>query len=131
LRPPGIPKLTDEGKFDFHAARTAYITFLLESGATVKEAQTLARHSTPTLTMNTYARTRDSRLIEVTEAIGKMLDFSKDYALFMHQEEEGGGAKENNVFEIKDLAHAQGDGGGGSRTRVRRCLESGIYARSP
>ncbi len=36
----------------------------------MKEAQTLGRHSTPVLTMNTYARTQADRLSELTEAIG-------------------------------------------------------------
>jgi integrase len=68
-----IPKWTPQGKIDFHACRVAYVTFVIESGATVKEAQALARHSTPNLTMNTYARTSQKRLCEVTEAVGKIL----------------------------------------------------------
>jgi integrase len=75
LRQVGIPKVTDEGKLDFHALRTTYITFLLESDANVKEAMVLARHSTPDLTLNTYARTREKRLSEITETVaGKILD---------------------------------------------------------
>ncbi len=41
---------------DFHALRATYITALVRGGASVKVAQTLARHSTPVLTMNTYTR---------------------------------------------------------------------------
>ena len=51
LKTAGIPKWGPGGKVDFHALRTAYVTFLLETDARVKEAQALARHSTPTLTM--------------------------------------------------------------------------------
>jgi hypothetical protein len=51
------------------------ITYILEAGATVKEAQVLARHSTPLLTMNTYARTRDSRLTDLTEKVAERLFF--------------------------------------------------------
>jgi len=40
---------------DFHAQRHTYITRLVQSGASVKVAQELARHSTPTLTLNHYS----------------------------------------------------------------------------
>jgi integrase len=41
---------------DFHALRATFITMLVRSGASVKEAQELARHSDPKLTMNIYTR---------------------------------------------------------------------------
>ena len=71
----GIPKVTSAGKLDFHACRVAFITYVLEAGATVKEAQVLARHSTPLLTMNTYARAKDSRLTDLTEKVAERLLF--------------------------------------------------------
>ena len=40
---------------DFHAQRHSYITALDMSNAPVKVVQTLARHSTPTLTLGVYA----------------------------------------------------------------------------
>ncbi|MCL2646001.1 MAG: tyrosine-type recombinase/integrase [Phycisphaerales bacterium] len=40
---------------DFHSLRHTYITRLVQSGASVKVAQELARHSTPTLTLGRYA----------------------------------------------------------------------------
>jgi hypothetical protein len=46
---------------------------VIEVGATVKEAQTLLRHSTPHLTMNAYARARDDRLAEVAERVGAVV----------------------------------------------------------
>jgi hypothetical protein len=39
---------------DFHALRSTYITMLVKGGATMKEAQDLARHSDPKLTLNVY-----------------------------------------------------------------------------
>ncbi|MCX5769264.1 MAG: site-specific integrase, partial [Candidatus Hydrogenedentes bacterium] len=65
-----ILQCTAEGKVDFHALRVAFITFVIEAGATVKEAQVLARHVTPNLTLDLYARIRESRLIEVAQALG-------------------------------------------------------------
>jgi integrase len=73
LKVAGIPKATDEGKADFHSCRVAYVTFVLEAGASVSEAQTLARHATAGLTLNTYARTRNERLSQVAELVGRSL----------------------------------------------------------
>jgi len=73
LKAAGIPKWTPEGKLDFHALRVSFISRMIEAGATVKEAQTLARHSTPDLTMNTYARTSPRRLQELADGIGEAL----------------------------------------------------------
>ena len=54
----GVPKHAPGGKLDFHAIRLAYINLVLEFGVSAKEAQALARHSTPDLTFNLYGRTR-------------------------------------------------------------------------
>jgi len=45
-----IPRLAPGGKVDFHSLRTTYVNLVLESGAGVKEAMDLARHSTPDMT---------------------------------------------------------------------------------
>ncbi len=71
LKAAGIPRHGPGGKLDFHACRTAYVSLVLESGATAKEAQELARHSTPDLTMNVYGRTREDRLTDTVEHIGE------------------------------------------------------------
>ena len=80
LKLAGIPRWTPEGKVDFHACRTAYVTLVLETGCSVKEAQSLARHATPNLTMNTYGRSRQDRLSELAEAVGNRLVPGPDYA---------------------------------------------------
>ncbi len=47
----------DSGRVaDFHSLRATYITSIVRGGASVKVSQTLARHSTPVLTMNVYTR---------------------------------------------------------------------------
>ena len=73
LRRASIAKTSPEGKLDFHACRVAYVSWVVEAGATLKEAQALARHASPEMTMNTYARTRSERLVEVTEIVGRNL----------------------------------------------------------
>ncbi len=51
---------------DFHALRHTYISRLVRSGAGVKVAQELARHSTPTLTLGRYAHVQ---LVDQTRAL--------------------------------------------------------------
>ena len=67
----GIPKETKEGKLDFHGLRVSFVTLAVEAGANIREAQTLARHSTPELTANVCVKTRDVRLAELAESIGE------------------------------------------------------------
>ena len=51
----------------------------LAAGAQVKEAQSLARHATPTMTMNVYGRADGGRLADLTEAVGEaVLGVSED-----------------------------------------------------
>ena len=55
LATAGIAEETPEGVCDFHSLRHTYISRLVRSGVNVKLAQSLARHSTPTLTLGVYA----------------------------------------------------------------------------
>ena len=50
----GIEYENDEGFADFHALRHSFITTLAMSNAPVKIVQSLARHSTPVLTLGVY-----------------------------------------------------------------------------
>ena len=56
-------------------AATAFI-FVIESGATVKEAQSLARHTTPEMTMNVYGRVREEQLAAAVDKIAERLGTS-------------------------------------------------------
>jgi len=84
LETAGIPKHTTEGKVAFHALRTAYVTLVYEAGANHREAQALARHSTPGLTANVYGRTRNERLSEVTQTVGDRVLFGAEGANMVH-----------------------------------------------
>ncbi len=68
-----IPKVTHEGKIDFHALRASFVTLGSEIGATPKELQSMARHADPKLTFNVYAKSRDPRMAELAERIGDAL----------------------------------------------------------
>ena len=87
LKAAGIPKLTTEGKLAFHALRTSFVTLTYEAGATHKEAQELARHATPGLTANTYARTRNERLAGITEKVADTVLSGEIGAPVVHQTE--------------------------------------------
>lgn len=54
---------------DMHALRHTFVSAVVRGGASAKVAQTLARHSTPTLTMNVYAH---AQLDEVRAGIGSL-----------------------------------------------------------
>ena len=55
LEEAGTPYQDSSGRFaDFHALRHTYITNVVKGGASPKVAQSLARHSKITLTMDTY-----------------------------------------------------------------------------
>ena len=56
LEQAGIEYVDDAGRYaDFHALRHTFITNLTQSGVNVRVAQSLARHSTVTLTMDRYS----------------------------------------------------------------------------
>jgi integrase len=73
LKAAGVPYETSEGVVDFHALRTAYITYLVASGASVKTCQTLARHSSPTLTIGIYAK---ASLHDISGAVEDLPDLT-------------------------------------------------------
>lgn len=54
---------------DFHATRHTYVSNIVESGATVREAQELARHSTPNLTIGRYAHVQRGKLHQVVDSL--------------------------------------------------------------
>jgi hypothetical protein len=68
-----VPYATDgpDGRLfaDFHSLRHTYIARLDRSGATLKEAMQLARHSDPKLTMAVYGR---ARLHDLGAAVGRL-----------------------------------------------------------
>ena len=78
LKSAGIPYETASGVADFHALRGAYVTNLVASGATVKTCQTLARHSTPSLTIGIYAKTS---LHDIKGAVENLPDLTSAEAI--------------------------------------------------
>jgi len=56
-------------KADFHSTRVSYISALVNGGASLKSAMTLARHSTARLTVDRYAKPRLHDLTVALEAL--------------------------------------------------------------
>ena len=103
LKTAGIPKATPAGKIDFHAVRLAYINLVIESGVSVKEAQTLARHATPELTMNVYGRVRDERLWDAVEKVAETIFANDNCAHSVHEQEEVTDGDEDSSLQYNGL----------------------------
>ena len=73
LEAAGIPYETDSGVVDFHSLRGCYISYLISSGASVKTCQTLARHSSPSLTIGIYAK---ASLHDISGAVENLPDLT-------------------------------------------------------
>jgi integrase/recombinase XerD len=67
----GLDYETPSGVADFHSLRGVYISDLVASGASVKVCQTLARHSTPSLTIGLYAK---ASLHDIKGAVASLPD---------------------------------------------------------
>ena len=129
LKKAGVPKRTHEGKIDFHGARRAFCTLLLEAGANPAEVQALMRHSDARTTMQIYARARTPRLGELAEKVGEVLLGSDD------------GEADAVSVPVASCAEAESrkrlerkelnGGGGGNRTPVPRRIHTGFYRNSP
>ena len=70
----GLILNTPEGKLTFHSLRKGLVTLVQQhAGATLVEAQKLARHSDPRLTANIYSRPAQARQAALVESLGRLL----------------------------------------------------------
>ena len=110
----GIDRDAFGGRCDFHSLRVAYCSTVIECGASVKEVQMLARHSTPSLTMNVYGRARQERGNELAEAVGAVVEMAKsevDSAQSVHARKKLAVGAEGNIIEggkIGDMREQKG-----------------------
>ena len=93
----------------------------------MRELQTMARHSTPALTANIYARTRNERLSELTEKISENILSGKKCAKSVHCKHVESLAVEPKLLLGNKLQTITQNGGGGIRTPVPRCFKTGFY----
>ncbi len=73
LKKAGVALTTEKGKLDFHALRTAYINFVLRAKVDPKTIQTMARHASFYMTLNTYGREEEEQCREAAESVGRMV----------------------------------------------------------
>ncbi len=73
LKAAGIEPESDSGIVGFHALRGTYISHLVSPGASVKTCQTLARHSSPVLTIGIYAK---ASLHDIAGAVESLPDLT-------------------------------------------------------
>ena len=116
MKRAGIPVDTDEGYRDFHSLRVSFVTWVVELGGSVKEAQTLARHSTPELTMNVYSKARDERLHELAEMVGELTFGGEKRAPVVHPMAAGAEGQDVNALPHNPIH--QENAGWGTRTRT-------------
>ena len=69
------------GVADFHSTRHTYISGIVATGASVKTAQELARHSTPSLTIGRYSHTRLHDIKGALDALPTWSEQSEPVAL--------------------------------------------------
>jgi integrase len=69
LEAVAIPYRTEEGKADFHALRSVYVSALIRNGATFKEFHELARHAKPETTLKHYAKVARPTLFNAVEKL--------------------------------------------------------------
>jgi integrase len=59
----------EPSQYDFHGLRHAFVTQVVQGGASVRDAMTLARHHSPDLTLNRYSH---SRLEDLSALVDKL-----------------------------------------------------------
>lgn len=69
----GISKSGPGGVVDFHSLRNTYISLVDQAGGSVKEIMDRARHQSADMSLNTYARSRPGRRVELAEMVGKLV----------------------------------------------------------
>jgi integrase len=113
LEAADIRKWTPDGKLDFHAIRNTYINLVLDSDVTAREAQALARHSTPDLTFNIYGRARQDHMAEAVERIGNRLFSTPERVPSVHRlavgaEQESATARESDSCASTQMVELRG-----------------------
>ena len=113
LAAAGIPKVTDEGKLDFHALRVAYDTLVVEGGANFEEVKKLMRHASPKM-QERYGRTRPGMRLLVESVGEKILSTPKCLAL-VERRATGTDGKDATGSDGNDLDDAEEPEGTGIR----------------
>jgi len=91
------------------SCKPVYLELAFEAGANHKEAQQLARHSTPELTANIYGRTRNERLIEITDRVTDMVLFGEVGVNKVHKTKQDVTAANDKSLQTKAVTPQYGE----------------------
>jgi integrase len=105
----------DGNEICFHSLRNSYISFLANSATPAKVVQTLARHSDPRLTFNTYARTFEKAEQQAISFLPNFGNFvlstgldnnriKQEIFIDSHRHKNGQDALNNAVLAVKQIA---------------------------
>ena len=134
LRTAGVPVADDEGRIaDFHALRHTFVSNAFQAGGSPKTVQEAARHSTPMLTVGTYAHSGDNDLRDLLNALPD-LDGEPDSAEAMRATGTDGAAQMQLPVLVPGLVPEGAEGGRAEPPQTgvwRRCrdLNPGSVAR--
>ncbi len=78
LADAGIPYVTEDGAADFHSLRVYCATELVRANVPIATAMRFMRHSTPVLTLRTYAMVRDRELADAAGFLAVPLPCGND-----------------------------------------------------
>ncbi|HLX64060.1 MAG TPA: tyrosine-type recombinase/integrase [Planctomycetota bacterium] len=90
------------GKLVFHSLRHTYCSLVIESGATLTEAQRLLRHQDPQLTANVYSHARQDRLQSTAEAVGETVMKENSTTLLRHRLAAGAESIDVNALDVNE-----------------------------
>ncbi len=99
----GVKKWGPGGKIDFHALRTTFVSTVVSVGTDTRTAMTLARHATPNLTLNTYARTKADALAGVAANVAGVLLPNREIANGLQKQAVGAEGLDVNAISVKGL----------------------------
>ena len=113
--------VTKDGEYaDFHAFRHTYISGIVASGASVKTAQTLARHSSVELTVGRYSHTRLQDLQGAVESLPSLVTLRPSAPGATDTEDDPGRVPWEQIWE--QLGGETGQNVSGIGKQVDRCL---------
>jgi integrase len=109
----GMTETGPGGSLVFHSLRHTYCSLVIESGASLTEAQRLLRHQDPKLTANVYSHARQDRLQSTAEAVGDKVIWSENYATSMQRLAVGAEAVDVKTCDEMTLAVSDNENGKG------------------
>lgn len=127
----GIPETAPGGVAVFHSLRHSYCTLVIDSGATLTEAQRLMRHIDPRMTANKYSHARQDRLQGVAESIGDKVLLAENHAPSMNKQAVGAETVDVKACDEMALAISGSEKSGGFDSLLRHQTQNSASSKLP